>query len=140
MSRNIRLLAFAAMAALAVAGCKKDEEGDVVLPSLNGRLSFGPRSYKWLILMEVESMSPETAAKLEKFAASGGRILCIGKKPHKSAGFNDYEKKTVEVERIIGRIEENYPDRFLFTESPEGNLTEPSCASSAYIFSHELSL
>lgn len=90
----------------------------------NGRLSFGPRSYKWLILMEVESMSPETAAKLEKFAASGGRILCIGKKPHKSAGFNDYEKKTVEVERIIGRIEENYPDRFLFTESPEGNLME----------------
>ena len=45
MSRNIRLLAFAAMAALAVAGCKKDEEGDVVLPSLNGRLSFDVEPY-----------------------------------------------------------------------------------------------
>ena len=89
-----------------------------------GSLSFGPRSYRTVILMEVESMAPETALMLEKFVASGGKVLCIGKTPYQSIGFNDYKARSAKVKETVERIRSRYPDRFLTTASPEGSLTE----------------
>lgn len=89
-----------------------------------GSLSFGPRSYRTVILMEVESMAPETALMLEKFVASGGKVLCIGKTPYQSIGFNDYKARSAKVRETVERIRSRYPDRFLTTASPEGSLTE----------------
>ena len=86
-----------------------------------GELRFGPRAYKTLMLMEVESLEPETASALEKFVANGGRIVCIGKVPYQSVGFNDYEAKSAEVKRIITAIQTNYPERFVRIDAPSGD-------------------
>ena len=90
-----------------------------------GELRFGPRSYKTLLLMEVESMDPETASMLERFVKSGGRVLCIGKIPYQSVGFVDYVNRSAKVKEVIDRIREKYPERFVLIESPSGDsLTE----------------
>lgn len=90
-----------------------------------GELQFGPRSYKTLLLMEVESMDPETALMLECFVRSGGRVLCIGKIPYQSVGFVDYKNRSARVKATIDRICEKYPQRFVLIDSPAGDsLTE----------------
>ena len=89
-----------------------------------GQLAFGPRSYKTLLLMEVESMDPTTAKQLEKFVAAGGRIICIGKTPHQSVGFRNHQTRSAEVIQTMQRIKEKYADRFVTIEAPQGPQTE----------------
>lgn len=89
-----------------------------------GKLSFGPRSYKTLILMEVKSLSPETAGVIERFVASGGRVICIGCTPWQSIGMNDFEARSRKVNDVISRIQVKYPQRFVKIASPRGSLTE----------------
>lgn len=90
----------------------------------NGQLSFGPRSYKTMLLMEVESMDPETANKLAGFVAQGGRIICIGKTPWQSVGFRDAASKSAKVKGIIDKLQTAYPDRFIRVAGPEGPVLE----------------
>lgn len=90
-----------------------------------GQLVFGPRAYKTLLLMEVESMDPETANALERFVANGGRIICIGKTPYQSVGFRDYENRSRAVNSTMERIKTKYADRFTTIAPPSGdNQTE----------------
>lgn len=89
----------------------------------NGMLVFGPRSYKTLMLMEIESLDPKTAAMIETFIAKGGRVICIGKTPVQSVGFKDAERRNGEVKRIIDRIEKKYADRFIKIAAPVGPMT-----------------
>ena len=84
----------------------------------DGKMTFGPRSYNTIILMEVESMNPETADMLHKFAAAGGRIVCIGKVPYQSIGLRNADAKDARVRAAIERIRSSYPDRFMVVESP----------------------
>lgn len=89
-----------------------------------GRLVYGDRSYSTVILMEVESMSPEAAGVLERFAASGGHVICIGKTPCRSMGMKDYARRSAKVKASLERIASEYPESFDVVSSPEGALTE----------------
>lgn len=89
----------------------------------NGQLAFGPRAYKTLLLMEVESLDPQTAGKLEDFVKKGGKIVCIGTRPYKSVGFSNAARKDAEVQTVITRITQKYPDRFVLVDAPSD--TEP---------------
>ncbi len=67
----------------------------------DGMLHYGPRSYKNLFLVGVESMNPETLAKLYEFAQQGGHIFCVETVPYKSLGWKDHEKRDAEVKAWI---------------------------------------
>ncbi|WP_295939293.1 glycosyl hydrolase [uncultured Alistipes sp.] len=89
-----------------------------------GRLRFGSRSYNTLLLMEVESLEPETASRIADFVAAGGRVLSIGKVPYQSLGLKDAAQKNSRVKNIIDKVIASHPDRFICVESPEGDILE----------------
>lgn len=90
----------------------------------NGKLSFGPRTYNTLILLDVESMDPRTADAISKFVKKGGKVICVGKKPHQSIGFANYKIKSAEVERIFNQLFDKYPEKIVNIPAPTLPQTE----------------
>lgn len=86
----------------------------------DGMLHYGPRSYKNLFLVGVESMNPETLAKLYEFAQQGGRIFCVETVPYKSLGWKDHEKRDAEVKAWIEKLQA-MPEQFIHLEKPTDN-------------------
>ena len=86
----------------------------------DGMLHYGPRSYKNLFLVGVESMNPETLAKLYEFAQQGGRIFCVETVPYKSLGWKDHEKRDAEVKAWIEKLQA-MPEQFIHLEKPADN-------------------
>ena len=84
----------------------------------DGYLCYGPRKYKTLFLIEVESMEPATARKLYDFVASGGRIFCIEAYPHKSVGLKDHDKHDKEVQEWVEKMKQ-MDGRFILLHKPE---------------------
>ena len=76
----------------------------------NKHLVYNERRYQVLILMEVESIHPETAESLNKFSEAGLSILFIGKKPFKSPGLSDYHNRDEKVKNSIKKIIDSSPD------------------------------
>lgn len=86
----------------------------------DGMLHYGPRSYKNLFLVGVESMNPETLAKLYEFAQQGGHIFCVETVPNKSLGWKDHEKRDAEVKGWIEKLQA-MPEQFIHLEKPADN-------------------
>ena len=84
-----------------------------------GNICYGNRKYKTLLLIEVESMQPETAKALHCFAKSGGKIICIGKEPKQSAGFLNHEKRDAQVAEIVNAIKQNFRESLHLFPAPE---------------------
>lgn len=89
-----------------------------------GKLSFGPRTYQTLILLDVESLDPKTAVAIEQFVKKGGKVICIGKRPYQSIGFADYQKKSLTVQSVFDNLLEAYPDRIVSIPAPTLPQTE----------------
>lgn len=89
----------------------------------DGKLQYGQRKYHTIFLIQVESMEPATAQKLYDFAASGGRIFCIGTQPVKSVGWNDHQRRDQEVQSWVSKMAV-WPDRFILLKNPGGNFME----------------
>lgn len=83
-----------------------------------GELVFGPRSYKTLLLMEVESLDPATAAQIARFVEKGGRVICLGKVPYKSTGLMGAAERDAQVKRIVAKLRSDCPGRFISVGSP----------------------
>jgi hypothetical protein len=47
----------------------------------NGKLTYGTRTYHTLILIDVDTILPETAKAIQQFTRSGGKLICIEKVP-----------------------------------------------------------
>lgn len=86
----------------------------------DGMLHYGPRSYKDLFLVGVESMNPETLAKLYEFAQQGGRIFCVETVPYKSLGWNNHKERDAEVKAWIEKLQA-MPEQFIHLEKPADN-------------------
>ena len=86
----------------------------------NGKLCYGPKQYGTLFLLGLDSIRPETLAKLYDFVSQGGRVFCIDKIPHQSLGYHDYKQNDVEVQEWIGKLKQ-FPDRFVLLEKPADN-------------------
>src|SRR5690606_20075874 len=54
-----------------------------------GRLNYGPMSYQAIILCNVQSLQPETAAALEAFVKAGGKLVIVGGMPYRSLSFKN---------------------------------------------------
>lgn len=84
----------------------------------NGIMHYGPKQYHTLFLVQVDSLSAESAKKLYEFVASGGRIFCIEVYPSKSLGWKDYEIRDKDVTSAVENMK-SFPERFVLLKKPE---------------------
>lgn len=87
---------------------------------VKGKLCYGPKKYGNLFLIDVDSTTPETLAKLLEFVQQGGRVFCIGRYPSKSLGLKDFEERDRQISEGIEKLKA-YPKNFILLESPEEN-------------------
>jgi glycosyl hydrolase family 106( putative alpha-L-rhamnosidase) len=87
-----------------------------------GKLNINSRSYRALILIEVETIQPETAKALKKFADDGGKIIFVGKAPHISSGLEGYKKKSKLIEEISDNILKHHPETTAVIPAPTKDL------------------
>ncbi|MBK7625786.1 MAG: glycoside hydrolase family 2 [Bacteroidales bacterium] len=85
-----------------------------------GFMSFGPRKYHSIFLIQVDSLNSATADKLLNFIAEGGRIFCIETIPFKSLGYKNYPEEDQKVKSLVQKMK-SFPDRFIFLKKPEKN-------------------
>jgi len=90
--------------------------------SKNGTLNFNQRSYRTLILIEVETIMPETAKAIKKFADAGGKVIFIGEEPHLSSGLIGFSKKSKEINSISDSIIKKHPKTTGIVPAPEKDL------------------
>ena len=83
-----------------------------------GNLVIGERKYPVLMLVEVESMMPETALAIKRFVASGGKLVLVGKTPCKSVGLLGHEKNDALVDKTFKDLLESYPKRIIPVNPP----------------------
>lgn len=84
----------------------------------NGKICYGPREYHTLFLIQVESLAPDTAKKLNDFVEAGGRIFCIETYPGKSLGWKNHEEYDNEIVTWVEKMNV-FPDRFIILKKPE---------------------
>ena len=84
-----------------------------------GNLCFNDRKYNTLILVDVESLHPETAEQLLRFVETGGKLICIDTIPYKSLGLREnFSEKDAIVKATIDKAMQ-HKDRFVFVEPPK---------------------
>lgn len=88
-----------------------------------GWMTYGPRKYHSLFLIEVKSISPQTAKKLHDFVKAGGRIFCIETYPEQALGWLNHEQNDAEVKKWVAKLK-TYPDQFIFLPKPAANFKE----------------
>jgi hypothetical protein len=102
-------------------GCDYISERILQDATVAGRkLCYGPKKYHTLLLVSVESLSPESARKLLQFVRAGGRVFCIDTVPSKSTGWSDHERNDANVRLLLGKMKA-YPHRFIVLEKPEND-------------------
>ena len=72
----------------------------------DGRLNYGPMSYKALVLCDVKSIKPSTALSLKEFAETGGKIIIIGETPSRSLSFQNAAKDDSVVNAVLSELGE----------------------------------
>ncbi len=82
------------------------------------QFAYKGRKYKFLLLIEVESLEIATAKKLRDLANAGIRIFCIGKYPSKSPGLRGHQQNDQQVVNLIEGLKK-MPNRFILLPKPE---------------------
>ncbi len=84
-----------------------------------GNICFNKRKYNTLMLIDVESLHPETAEQLLKFVETGGKIVCIDTIPYQSLGLRkNYAERDSIVKATMEKAMQHH-DRFVFVEPPQ---------------------
>ena len=86
--------------------------------SADGYLKYNRRAYQTLLFIEVESMQPATAEALAAFVKNGGKVIFVGKEPHKSPGLIDHRTNGEKVRQTIAGMKENHAARVFTVEAP----------------------
>lgn len=107
----------------------------------HGEFCYGERRYNTLMLIDVESLHPETSQQLLQFVEGGGKLLCIDTIPYKSLGLKG---NIAEKDSIVRSTFEQimcYEDRFAFVEPPqEGFITWYDSLMHCYNLPHYLDI
>jgi hypothetical protein len=88
----------------------------------NGFLKYDSRKYHTLILLEVESMDPATATALANFVKKGGKVIFVGKEPHKSSGLKNYQKNDKKVVQIMTAMKRANPEKVFTVNAPNEDM------------------
>jgi hypothetical protein len=70
----------------------------------DGALRYGTRAYDALVLMDVDSLEPETAEAIARFRESGGRVLFVDGLPRRAPGLRDAAEADRRVRAAMDRI------------------------------------
>ncbi|MDR1224431.1 MAG: glycoside hydrolase family 2 [Tannerella sp.] len=99
-------------------GCDYTSE-EIIIKSVseNGFLKYGKRSYRTLMLLEVETLMPTTAKALSDFVRKGGKLIFVSKEPHKSPGLKNHSKNDRQVASTVAAMKKAYPSR-IYTIAP----------------------
>ena len=85
----------------------------------NGEIAFGKMRYKLLVLASLKSIHPETAIAIQKFVASGGKVVVIDELPKKSLHFKDSDKNDTKVKEIMENLLAKNPNAFIQVNQPK---------------------
>jgi len=88
----------------------------------NGSMSYGARSYKVILLPEIETLDPDTALALADFASAGGWVVFIGKQAFKSASFLQMDQQDARVKELVEDMAGKSEGRVLVYPAPDGDL------------------
>jgi hypothetical protein len=108
--------------ALASAGYGSDFVSERVLQEStaeDGALRFGPRTWKALLVLDAESLEPETARAIERFAGAGGTVLFVGRAPDRSPGLHEAEARDRSVREAIEAARAAGSGRVAVVPAPE---------------------
>ena len=84
-----------------------------------GNLCFNQRKYNTLMLIDVESLHPETAEQLLNFVETGGKVICIDTIPYQSLGRpNNHQKHDSLVKATMDKVMQ-HKEQFVFVEPPK---------------------
>ena len=84
-----------------------------------GNLCFNQRKYNTLMLIDVESLHPETAEQLLKFVETGGKVICIDTIPYQSLGLRpNFTERDSLVKATMEKVMQ-FENRFVFVEPPQ---------------------
>lgn len=86
----------------------------------NGKLTFGERTYKALLLLEVETMHAETADAIHKFTESGGTVVFVGKEPDSSPNLQQADANDTAVANSISKAKKDHPENIGLVPAPKG--------------------
>jgi len=84
----------------------------------SGKLVYGQRSYDILLIPETETMDMQTIQSLDAFSTAGGKVVFIGKKPFKSASYNEMETNDGEIAAAIQKLFDNHMDNIIYYPTP----------------------
>ena len=84
-----------------------------------GNLCFNQRKYNTLMLIDVESLHPETAEQLLRFVETGGKILCIDTIPYQSLGMPRHHAENDSLVKAMIEKVMQYKDNFVFVKPPK---------------------
>jgi hypothetical protein len=87
----------------------------------NGFLKYGSRKYHTLILLEVETVEPATAAAMADFVRKGGKVIFVGKEPFKSPGLKNYQRNDKKVAQTVAGMKRSNPSRVFTVNAPSGD-------------------
>ncbi len=85
----------------------------------DGRLHFGERSYGTLVLLEVESIAPQTAQSLQRFAEVGGRLVFVATTPDRAPGLVDHAARSRVVAETIRAFCQRWPHNTFVYPAPQ---------------------
>jgi hypothetical protein len=99
-------------------GCDYTSESVIQKSTVeNGELCFGTRRYRTVILLEVETISPETLAKLAEFVAGGGKLIFTAKEPHKAPGLTNWRENDKKIAETTAALKRDYPKNVFTVEA-----------------------
>jgi hypothetical protein len=85
-----------------------------------GFLKYGKRRYHTVMLIEVETMEPATASALERFVRKGGRVIFVGKEPHKSPGLKNRQRNDRQVAQTVTAMKRS--ERVFTVKAPDKDI------------------
>jgi hypothetical protein len=88
----------------------------------DGKMMYGGRAYIALILLEVETIRPETAEAIRQFAEAGGKVIFINRIPDGSPGYLNGDENDQKVKNIMKEISGKYLEKVGVFPAPEGSL------------------
>ena len=97
-------------------GCDYITEDIIVRSEMkDGRLHYQQRSYKALLLPEVERLAPNTAKALTRFVAAGGTLFFLNRVPTQSAGMAEQHEADTVAARMSD-LQKKYPQRAVLVQ------------------------
>ncbi|MBS0012069.1 MAG: glycoside hydrolase family 2, partial [Bacteroidales bacterium] len=85
--------------------------------STDGKIIYGQKEYRHIILAGIESISPQTLQKLFSFVENGGKVICIGRYPDKAPGLTDYKERDAELMQWLEKLRSSRNNFVLLTKA-----------------------